>query len=195
MSIPEMKRDEAWDLIPWLVNGTLSPDERRVVERYASNDADFAAEVAHQRQIAKLVQSSEVENLHQDDALRSIEDLLQAPKSARKWSWPRFSIWLVGGAVAAGLVVLMPMINQSQDFTTATSETEVVPASQVRIRVSPDVPFDEVAARLAELGAFDIEAPSEAGVIRANIPVERRDEVLLALRSDPMILFVATDEP
>ncbi|MGF1447634.1 MAG: hypothetical protein ACFBRM_15760, partial [Pikeienuella sp.] len=48
-------RGELWELIPWFVTGTLTPDETARIEAEAGRSAPFAAEIAAQRRLAAAV--------------------------------------------------------------------------------------------------------------------------------------------
>jgi hypothetical protein len=198
MKSKTMSHLEAWDLIPWLVNGTLEADEKAQVEHHVRNCRDCAEELATQRQLAKIIGVSELEVQLQDAALRAIEDQLEPPRPERSmsWNWPSLPPFLVGfgGAVAAAVLLILIWVPQNQNFTTATNPPAIEQSMEVRIRFESEIPFEEIQKKLTALGAFNISAPSDSGVVRANFAKESRAEVLERLNEDPVFLFIATDE-
>lgn len=200
----EMSHAEAWDAIPWLVNGSLAPDEAACLRTHVGRCRACAAEVEEQTRLAAAVAAIARPGPEVAASWRAIE--------ARLGPEPRPSPRLVdrlrglggrrlaglslgGGLAAAMLVVAAVSLPPAADYRTLTDAGTPAGETTVELRVRPAPGTDPGRARAAleAAGATGIDGPSASGLLRAHVPTDARDAVVARLRADPAFLVVAAD--
>ncbi|WP_413205859.1 zf-HC2 domain-containing protein [Rhodospirillum sp. A1_3_36] len=191
-----------WGLIPWYVNGTLSPEEHETVKRHIETCPDCAAEVTRQRCLAQHVAT---ENVSEEAMVRSwakLSDQIKADERVRTPQPDRFR-WFGGvrgglslaGAVAAACLVLVVFREPVETgFRTLTSPSTTA-GDTIKFQTTPDLPPDRLKALLTEHGLTLVAGPSQSGVYTARIGADRNPKAAAeAFMALPEILFAAPEE-
>jgi len=204
------------ELLPWVVNGTLSESEREATDRHLEicsacraelvRCRDLAAEVeqeagpvpsAHPAQLTRLLERIERGDLDRGDE----PEPRTAPEFTRRLrAWMRSTPvpvrWLVlaQAAVLVLLVVVGPVATTPTGaFRTLAADAPVRETRRVRVVFAPETTETEIRRLLLELRAEIVGGPSALGAYAlALAPVaagEPDDAVLDLLRQDPRVLF------
>jgi hypothetical protein len=178
---------QAWDLIPWIVNGSAPESELLVVQMHLDSCADCRQELQFQRQLqaAMAVPSSvEIDGRDSWQRLRSRLDAAAHPETAPRSAHRRtrasgkaWMPWLVAAMVAQaiGLGTLgaawwsrpsvpgsMPAGAANAYRTLSAPEMSVQPAT-IRVVFAPAVTVAQVQAMLAAARLQVRAGPSEVG--------------------------------
>ena len=198
-----LSHEAAWDLIPWLVNGTLSAEEAAQVRAHVAGCARCSAEVALQTRMAAAVAQTEVDAARQQDALDRLETQLTGGKDL----WSHVTGWLgalaqpgSAGFVLAGVLAAMVLIGapvayqNNDDFRTLFGQEPASAEIEVRVRFAPGADFEEVRAFLLASGAESVPEPTDTGLINAVFPdLLSKDEIARLIDND-LILHAATND-
>jgi hypothetical protein len=179
---------QAWDLIPWIVNGSAPGSELLVVQAHLDSCADCRQELEFQRQLqaAMAVPSSiEIDVRDSWQRLRSRLDAAARPEVSARSGHRRARVsgkawmpWLVAAMVvqAIGLGALgaawwsSPTTPGSipggaaSAYRTLSAPEASVQAATIRVVFAPDVTVTQVQAMLAAARLQVRAGPSEVGV-------------------------------
>jgi hypothetical protein len=179
---------QAWDLIPWIVNGSAPETERLAVQAHLDACADCRQELEFQRQLqaAMAVQSTaELDMRDSWQRLRSRLDAAAQPEAAVRSGHRRargigktWTPWLVAAMVvqAIGLGALgtawwsRPMppaatpAAAASPYRTLSAAEAAIPAATVRVVFAPDVTVAQVQSMLSAARLQVRAGPSEVGV-------------------------------
>ena len=198
---------ETWDLLPWLVNGTLSVPQLHRVEQHLVECARCRTECERQRALRLQMCSNEVVLDTPHASLRKLmariesEDTAKtapppAPRKSRQTRWLAAavviqSIGLI--AVASFLSVRLSDLRQAPRYTTLSSAPATVrEGTVVRVVFAQSAPSGEIAALLRSFNAQIVAGPTEAGVYTLSwpkTPSTQSVDALDRLRAHPEILF------
>jgi hypothetical protein len=178
----------AWDLIPWIVNGSALQSERLAVQAHLQSCADCRQELEFQRQLltAMALQSTPESDMRDGwQRLRSRLDAAGTPPAAaaggplparavgRNWMH-----WLIAAMVlqAIGLGALgmawlsRPLVSAAAPavapapYRTLSAPQGAAPAATIRVVFAADVTVAQVQALLAAAQLQVRSGPSEVGV-------------------------------
>lgn len=183
---------QAWDLIPWIVNGSAPESEQLAVQAHLEECPDCRQELDFQRQLhsAMAVQSTSEIDMHDswqrlrsrlDTAARPdaiVRDAQRRSRRAGKAAGRSAMPWLVAAMVvqAIGLGALgaawwsRTTVSGSAPASTATvyrtlsAPEAMVQAATIRVVFAPEVTVTQVQATLAAAGLQVRAGPSEVGV-------------------------------
>lgn len=184
----------AWELIPWVVNGRASDEERTLVETHVRECADCRGELAFQREIQHGMLQTPEPSL---DARAGLDQLFKridaaetsAPVAARTTNVVR---WLVAAVVveAVGLATLSTGFLVSAPYQTLSSPAPSAARASLRAVFAPQLPQSELQALLQRNGLQIVAGPSEAGAYALAMTTNASTEsALAALRADPRVIF------
>lgn len=200
------EHEKVWDLIPWYVNGTLDPGEAALAERHIAACLDCQAELVRQEQLNDVIVHLDDVVPEQDAALDAIAARLSMPKERPGWinqirgllssivSTPLGGMKVSAGLAAAALLVMVVMWPQNNDFQTLTTPDATGAGIEIRVRYAPDIDPETVRALLRDYGATRVSEPTTTALIRAEVAPAQKQEIVDALRDNPLILFVAVDD-
>ena len=212
---PEMKtisRDEAWDLIPWYVNGTLDAREAAAVEAFLAEDPSFRAEVASERRMAEGVAALDSMDVEMERSLSAMRRRIEAeaaspkaPASSEAGAVRRalaglakldlrlvFPVGAVTAAVAVLLVILQPAPLPDAEFRTLTDPTAVSEVPQLRIKVSGNATETALRRLFLEHELRVVDGPSPTGVYTLETaPGADAQMIAAALLASPEVDFAA----
>jgi Putative zinc-finger len=176
---------QAWDLIPWIVNGSAPESELLVVQAHLEGCADCRQELEFQRQLqAAMAVPSGVEIDVRDSwqRLRSRLDAAAQPEAAARNGQRRarasgkaWMPWLVAAMVvqAIGLGALgtawwsrptLPASMPAGAYRTLSAPEASVQPATIRVVFAPDVTVAQVQGMLAAARLQVRAGPSEVGV-------------------------------
>ena len=202
---------EAWELLPWYVNGTLESDERQAVEVHLERCPLCRSELAASRDLAFAVRATEESPQAVDLRLERLLDRLGPPAAAQS-AQPRAARrhrgdplrpavrWVLALQAAALLVLTLglgsllarqpPGPTAAGFRTLAAAPVEAVPpvhAPTVRAVFSPTASEAELRHLLLAVEARLIDGPSAAGVYTLQLVGEAPEAALERLRAAPLV--------
>jgi hypothetical protein len=204
----EIGHREALDALPWLVNGTLDPEEAERVRAHLERDPSGVAALDEERRLAAAVAALDVPAPDTAASWRALEARLGAAGPAprpggvrRLRSWartrsPRGRLVLGGGlaaAAVAGALILLPPAGEYGTLTEGAAPAGETSTVELRARPAPGADPAAVREALEAAGAVAVAGPSAGGLLRARVPADEADAALAALRADPLFLVVASD--
>jgi hypothetical protein len=200
--------EQALELLPWFVNGTLAEDERVAVERHVRNCLPCRVALQEQHQLGGLLKQQPTVPLSAEVGferlLAEIDAARRPPGEARTQRLARFASVT---ALAASLVLAVWLVIVGGDARRdATFVTATDPSSGyvgLDIVFAPQVSEAELRALIQEIDGVITGGPSEIGRYRVRLPsqdAQGADEIVERLRNDARVRFVARayatgDEP
>lgn len=203
-----------WDLIPWIVNGRCSAQERRSAQEHLAACADCRAELAFQRELQAALRCEQEQDVRDPrPALQRLWariDARQEPSGApavahapgagnKRWYGRRLVQALVAAvaAQAMGLAVLGTAfwLHTEQAAHYQSLSAPAVPAQRARIRAvfTPTLTLAAVQALLVQEHLQIVAGPSDAGVyVLAPLAAQPDDalaKTLGRLRAQAGVLF------
>jgi anti-sigma factor RsiW len=199
--------EQAWDLLPWLVNDTLEPGERVEVEAHVASCRECReerercrtmaslvrkAEVApspHPAQLARLVQR--IDETERTKKGRTLAGFLGGTPSAVRWA-------LVAQAAAVVFllaVVFLPNVRPAFHVLSDPSKAVVAPGQrQLRVVFAPGTTEPDMRRLLLEVRGEIVGGPSPLGAWVVAVPAagagaDTIELVLEHLRDDPHVRF------
>ena len=186
MNDPSSTHRQAWDLIPWIVNGSAPESERRAVQAHLESCADCRAELDFQRQLQAAMAedcSAETDMRGSWLRLRSRLDSAAEPEAparavpGRLRGGAGWMPWLLAAMVvqAIGLGALgaawwsRPSVPASLPagaavYRTLSATEAATPPATIRVVFAPNVTIAQLQAMLAA-GRLQVRSgPSDVGV-------------------------------
>ena len=201
-----MSHEEAIELLPWLVNGSLDASEREAVRGHASSCVICRRELAEldalQQSISNLSAQIETPGVDMRRINARIDAQLERESKPRERLAAMRSFfakpWRTAFAVQTALLLAIAVVwlrpdDPAPEFRTLTAP-EVLPAGDyVRVVFDPTLDDSEMPALLHEHGLVVIDGPSERGVVTlrfvADVHDDEHDAIIERMRDDPRILF------
>ena len=200
-----------WDAIPWVVNGSATEDQRRVVEAHVPDCADCRDELARQRELQAAITSSQATMLTNADVglkrlFQRIDDAeadaavagasVPGPRHERRGSarWLVYGLTMAVVVEAIGISVLgMGLLYRAPDYQTL-SLPAVAAGAQATIRIvpTPGLRADELQRLLQGLNLQVVSGPNAVGAygLASLAPHAQLDKQIDALRSAPGLQLV-----
>lgn len=202
---------ESWELLPWLVNASLSAAQTQRLEDHLGQCAECRREYQSQVVLRQQMQNEEsvlytphaslrklMARIEQDDAaFPAAISKPPAPRIARRMRWLTF-------AVAAEALVLIAMVgvlswrfdydrNAPRYSTLSSAPAIIQQGPAARVVFSPSISLAELGELLRSYNAQVIAGPSDAGVYTLVFPAapdQKEVEVAVArLRTNPQVRF------
>ena len=198
-----LSHQQAWELLPWLVNETLAPMEREGVETHLASCGECRDEAERCRALGALVRSADVAPSPHPAQLAQLmrrvdeaEQTRKRPRLVRLLGARRVNVWWALAAQAAVLVVLLAVVFWSpapSRFRTLSDPAPpaVVTQRQVRVVFAPTTTEAELRRALLEVRGEVVGGPSPLGAYTIAVPAgaEPLQLVLEHLRADPHVRF------
>jgi hypothetical protein len=201
-----MNHNEAWDLIPWFVNGRAPADQYARLEQHLTRCPECRAEVAAQRQIMTAMQAPQTLESMPHASLQKLwmridgqpaVPALPTPASQR----PKLAAW-VAAAVAAQVlllgvltVVLLstrgPGGGNDGAFRTVSSPPDAAGSAAVRAVFASEMQVGELQALLERAHLRIVGGPTAEGVLTLGLesPSDDAAHALAVVRTDPAARF------
>ena len=210
---------EAWNLLPWLANGTLQPADREWVEAHVQTCAECRAELAAQRMLSThLRQVTDEMPAAASEEQRSFDKLwarIEASESATTpasgtgsagYRASRTVRWLAAAvvvqAVGLGVLGLSALSGDgapSDDYTLVTREDPrtgaQVQAPTVRLVFAPQASIETINTLLAHQGLEIVAGPGTQGNYTAALSAGAQasgasaESVAAVMSKDPNVSF------
>jgi hypothetical protein len=195
--------DEVQRLLPWLVNGTLAPEEIEFVEGHVAECAECRSELQIERQLASEIASMPVDI---EGSWASIEQRLDAerPIIVRPdvwWGRKVPAAWAVAGPLAAAAAMALLFINVTPPQPVnpqyhALGAAPVVGSANVVVLFESDSREKDIRAVLDAADARLVDGPTETGAYLLSVDGNKREQALKTLRdSNAIALAQPIDGP
>jgi anti-sigma factor RsiW len=205
-----LTHDEAFELLPWFVNGTLSEAERTGVDRHIRACLPCRVALQEQSQLQTLLREQPTVRLSADQGFERLIEGIDAA-SRRRTVRPRrrgaalAALWagfgrhavtatvLVGGLALASWLVTIAY-DRPQEGAFGTLTTEAADAARIDIVFADGVTEPELRALIRDLGGAITSGPTDRGrytisLGSADASEREIDEVLRRLREDERVRF------
>lgn len=179
-----MHHQQAWELLPWFVNGTASQDERRLVEQHLEQCQDCRAELALQHRLHAAMTQDLVAAPDPDRGLERLwqkidnapatEAAIEPPapaeprrhKPAFLYALTAMFVLQTGVLAVLGAQFLMPQQTgeTAAAYTTLSSPENRFAHATIRIVPAADMRAGELGSLLRKLELQIVAGPTEAGV-------------------------------
>jgi anti-sigma factor RsiW len=196
-SLRPSEHDVVQQLLPWHVNGTLTPDESAQVEAHLAECRDCREDLAQERALAREVAllPLEVDEGWQAMALRmgtarSGNDNARAPFLRRSAA----TGWVIGGAIAASVTLTLGTLALRQpaapDHTFHTlGSAPAATTGQVIVLFKPDTSEQQMRTILAAENARLVGGPTASGGYVLHIDGRSAADAIDALRQSRQVVL------
>jgi hypothetical protein len=204
-----MKHNEVWELIPWLVNGTVPESQKRDADAHVANCGECRSEIDAQRQLVnemrgesslEYVPSASFQKLSQRIARqRTMQpaDAAQidrtAPGPVTRWLMAAALVEAIGIAVLGGALLTQRMASRENSYRTLSTVGVATHAATIRAVFANVFTVQQMHTVLRGCGLVIVAGPSDAGVYtlapasaHAALPTA---SCLSLLRAQPGVLF------
>jgi anti-sigma factor RsiW len=204
---------EAWALLPFLVNGRLTPEEREWVELHVQSCDECRREFDAQRPLARQMREAEVAfesaeqrafaklwtRIEASEGAMPVDE--QAVSARATGTTPRRTVrWLAAAVVvqAIGLTLLgVTALNNSEEatgeFRTVTSAEVRLAGPAVRLMFTAETSMGDVTDILAKHGLELVRGPGSSGVFTAALADTAEgttaESMAMMLRRDAHVQF------
>lgn len=179
-----MHHQQAWELLPWFVNGTASTQERRLVEQHLEQCEDCRAELALQRRLHTAMTQDLAATPDLDRGLERLWQRIDSAPAADAAEEPQASaeprrrkplfrhalaamVVLQAGVLAvlgAQFLLLHQEDETAAPYTTLSSHEAGASRATIRIVPAADMRAGELGSLLRQLNLQIVAGPTEAGV-------------------------------
>jgi hypothetical protein len=202
-----MNHSEAWDLIPWFVNGRASAEQCARIEQHMEQCPHCREEIEAQRNLMQAVRTRPTVESMPHASLQKLWTRIDggagnvaapAPQQIPRWRRNGSSRWLAAAVVVQALllgVLAVQLLKQrdggSGDFRTVSSAGAQPAGGAVRAVFAPDMPLAELQALLERAHLRIVSGPSAEGVLTLALAGSGADaaQALALVRTHPAARF------
>ena len=197
---------EAWELIPWVVNGTATEQERALLHAHLADCADCTSEYRFQSELRTTVQGSSTPDANASASFLKLSSRLDSAPAATATYRGRFAA-LTGRRTLLAMVALEavcviglgtalsvrePTLGVAA-YRTLGAGAEFPRHATIRAVLDPALNLGDLQAMLAELRLQIVAGPSAAGVYslapEAGAPSASTAQMISELRSRAGVRF------
>jgi anti-sigma factor RsiW len=193
--------EEALELLPWYINGTLSDTEHSAVERHVRTCLTCRIALQEQNRIAALLKQQPTVPLSADggfEALLARIDKAQRPELGLfGMRAPRLARLATATALAASIALAAWLVilgtDSSREATFVTASQSATGNVEIDVVFAPEVPEADKHALIREVGGV-MSGPSAVGRYRVRVAEENHadaDAIIARLRADERVRFAA----
>jgi len=191
--------EQAQQLLPWYVNGTLEADEAAMVEAHLAECAECRADLAAEQALSREVAALPLDVEHAWSTLNDRIDAAGAPcRLAQPVPFLRRKVaigWALGGPLAAAAAVAFAVAivpgapsPVGETYRALGSAPTAAPGNALVI-FRPDARDSELRAALTKAGARVVDGPTASGAYVVRIAPASRAQALDGLRATPQIVL------
>jgi hypothetical protein len=194
-----LSHSRAFELLPWLLNGTLEGAEREAVEAHARACIACRRELKEQQRLRAAMRSRAATDIPAEAGFDRLDRDLDASATARR-RYTALARFAVSAAAGIGVLAILlwftplPQLDDGNYSTLATSPTAAT--ALLDVVFAEDTTAAEMQALLDDIGGEIVAGPSELGRYSVRLSGERVDEARLAralrvLEADSRVRFAA----
>ena len=179
-----LSHDRAFELLPWLVNGTLASAEREAVEEHARACIACRRELKQQRRLHAAANARRTADVSMEAGFEQLDRELDAAARGGRLRYAAAPYALAAAAGVAVLAVLL-WLTPPPNLTNATYSTWATPAAEsgalLDIVFAADATAAQMAALLEEIDGEIVAGPSELGRYRVRVRGGAAEDAQLAV--------------
>lgn len=188
--------EEVQELLPWLVNGTLTKSEVEQVEAHLAECAECRAELVAERKLAAAIESSPVDTEGAWERMEERLDVRATPQirpAAGFWSRRVPLGWAVASPLAAAAAAALVMVNVLPSRTPEQAQYRALGGAQLALGANLIVQFQagtrvaDMQAALQGVDARLVDGPTDAGAYLLRVDGGKRELALKQLRDNQVI--------
>jgi anti-sigma factor RsiW len=197
--------EQAQQLLPWYVNGTLEADEAALVEAHLAECAECRADLAAEQALSREVAALPIDVEH---AWSALSDRIDAAGPPRRLAEPvpflrrKVAIgWALGGPLAAAAAVAFAVAivpgapsPVGETYRALGSAPTAAPGNAL-VMFRPDARDSDLRAALTKAGARIVDGPTASGAYVVRIAAASRAQALDGLRAAPQIVLAEPIDP
>jgi hypothetical protein len=128
--VKALPHDRAFELLPWLVTGTLASAEREAVEEHARNCIACRRELEQQRRLYAAARARLTADVSVDAGFEQLgRELDAATRVGRRWSIRTAAPFAVAAAAGVAVLAVLLWFTPLPEITNRTYSTLATPAS------------------------------------------------------------------
>ena len=197
--------EQAQQLLPWYVNGTLDAGETAMVEAHLADCADCRADLAAEQVLARDVAALPIDVEH---AWSALSDRIDAEGPPRRLAEPvpflRRKVamgWALGGPLAAAAAVAFAVAvvpgapSPAGETYRALGSAPTAQPGNALVMFKPDARDSDLRAALIKAGARVVDGPTATGAYIVRIAPESRGQAIDDLRATPQVELAEPIDP
>jgi hypothetical protein len=167
---PDLEHTAAYELLPWLTNGSLGAGERERVELHVRSCIVCRRELKALERLGAAVRSQPMLHVSAEGGLDRLQRELDRepvhrirPRASGYAPFFRFAaVATIGVAFLGALLWLMPAVNDRPDYSTLATQPRSQQA-QIDVVFDRDTPASDIQALLNEVDGEIVAGPSDVG--------------------------------
>lgn len=197
--------EQAQQLLPWYVNGTLEPDDRAMVEAHLAECVECRADLAAEQVLARDVAALPLDVEH---AWSMLSERIDAEGPPRRLAEPvpflRRKVamgWALGGPLAAAAAVALAVMvvpgapSPAGETYRALGSAPTAQPGNALVMFRPDARDVDLRSALIEAGARVVDGPTATGAYVVRIAPAGRAQALDRLRATPQVALAEPIDP
>lgn len=196
-----LHHSRAFELLPWLVNGTLAGDEREAVEQHVRACIACRRELKEQQRLHAAVRARRTVDVSAEAGFDRLDDEIDQARGLGRRARIRYAAAApfavaaaAGVAVLAVLLWLTPLPELGTDRYTTLATTPAGDAPVLDIVFADETTAAEMQRLLDDIDGEIVAGPSSIGRYSVRIPGPRTNpaelsELLQTLAADPRVRF------
>jgi hypothetical protein len=197
--------EQAQQLLPWYINGTLEAGETAMVEGHLAECAECRADLAAEQVLARDVAALPIDVEHAWSMLNDRIDAARPPsRLAKPVPFLRRKVamgWALGGPLAAAAAVAFAVAvvpgapsPAGQTYRALGSAPMAQPGNAL-VMFRPDARDSDLRAALIKARARIVDGPTATGAYIVRIAPESRGQAIDGLRATPQVELAEPIDP
>ena len=202
MTSPENALEQARELLPWYLNGTLDESQRRLVDEQLAQSPALRAELEWLRKLGRDLDET-ISMPTGDLGLERLMNRIDAEREGKlvplrrperpRWFVPALA--LAATLLIAQTLVIGVLLNDRTEVLKPLGVPSLVQGSLLQVQFHPSATEPQIRDLLLAIGGEVVGGPGSLGIYTVRVPVERADEALQRLRAEITIVEAVTPVP